>query len=345
MLRTLAAKVLASALLIRGGIAGYVLTDDYSRDTFFGNFTAFKDKDPTNGFVKYVDYKAAQMHRLIGSTTNFGDASYLGVDYATISSTARKSVRIASNKRFNHGLFIIDLSHMPASSCGSWPAFWLLGPDPWPQNGEVDIIEGVHMQEKNQMTLHTSSGCSINKSGFSGTVGTTDCGNSEANQGCGIFSKNGNSFGTGFNAIGGGVYATEWTSEAISIWFWPRNRIPSDVVHSANPRPDTWGTPVAKYAGACTIDRHFRDMQIIFDTTFCGDWAGKNWAESGCAKDTGTATCEEYVGRNPATFKESYWLVNAVKVYAEQGSRKKSRVKRRGLPPQAEESMDDGTLN
>ncbi|KAL9131692.1 MAG: hypothetical protein Q9217_000433 [Psora testacea] len=320
--------MLASVLLIQGSIAGYVLTDDYSKDTFFGNFTAFKDKDPTNGFVKYVDYDTAQTTQLIGSTTNFGDASYLGVDYATASSTARKSMRISSKKRFNHGLFILDLSHMPASTCGSWPAFWLLGPDPWPKNGEVDIIEGVHMQAKNQMTLHTSAGCSIDKSGFSGSVETTDCGPSDSNKGCAISSDSDNSFGSGFNAVGGGVYATEWTSQAISIWFWSRSNIPADI-QSGSPNPSVWGKPKARFAGSCNIDQHFKEMQIIFDTTFCGDWAGKKWAESGCAKSTGATTCQEYVGQNPSIFKESYWLVNSVRVYAEQGVKRKSRYRRR----------------
>ncbi|KAF6233426.1 hypothetical protein HO173_008358 [Letharia columbiana] len=30
------------------------------------------------------------------------------------------------------------------------------------------------------------------------------------------------SFGDGLNANGGGVYATEWTSEQINAWFFPR---------------------------------------------------------------------------------------------------------------------------
>ena len=34
----------------------------------------------------------------------------------------RHSVRLEGLKRFNRGLFIIDLRHMPAG-CGSWPAF------------------------------------------------------------------------------------------------------------------------------------------------------------------------------------------------------------------------------
>jgi hypothetical protein len=32
------------------------------------------------------------------------------------------------------------------------------GPDPWPQNGEVDIMESVNDNDQNQMTLHTGEG-------------------------------------------------------------------------------------------------------------------------------------------------------------------------------------------
>ncbi|KAL9637972.1 MAG: hypothetical protein Q9164_001853, partial [Protoblastenia rupestris] len=287
----LAARLFAIALLIHLGIAGYVLTEDFSQDTFFGNFTPFTETDPTNGFVKYVGYDTASEGKIIGSTSNFRDASYLGVNYNEATSTGRPSMRISSNKKFNHGLFIIDLSHMPASTCGSWPAFWLLGSGTWPENGEIDIIEGVHMEPKNQMTAHTSEGCSISKSGYSGVAETTSCGPSDDNKGCAIKSKDSESFGTGFNTRGGGVYATEWTSQAISIWFWPRSSIPADI-HGGKPNPSTWGTPAARFADGCNIDKHFKDMQIIFDTTFCGDWAGKKWEESGCQKSTGEATCE-----------------------------------------------------
>jgi beta-glucanase (GH16 family) len=36
----------------------------------------------------------------------------------------RKSIRLEGNRRFNRGLFIVDVRHMP-TGCGSWPAFWL----------------------------------------------------------------------------------------------------------------------------------------------------------------------------------------------------------------------------
>lgn len=57
-------------------------------------------------------------------------------------------------------------------------------------------------------------------------------------------------------------------------------------------------------------------MSIIFNIGFCGDWAGKTWEESGCARDTGVTTCEEYVGGNHAEdFVDVWWGINSVKVY------------------------------
>lgn len=47
----------------------------------------------------------------------------------------RNSVRLEGRRRFNRGLFIIDLRHMPAG-CGTWPAFWLTDEANWPVNGE-----------------------------------------------------------------------------------------------------------------------------------------------------------------------------------------------------------------
>lgn len=136
----------------------------------------------------------------------------------------------------------------------------------WPNNGEIDIIEGVNTQTNNDMTLHTSDGCSISNSGFTGTLETSNCyvdaSGQSTNAGCQIQSSTSESFGTGFNNIGGGVFATEWTSSAISIWFFPRGSIPSDIT-SGSPTPSGWGTPSAYFAGSCDIDSHFNSLQIV----------------------------------------------------------------------------------
>eukprot|EP00957_Ditylum_brightwellii_P057737 4377618-Ditylum_brightwellii.AAC.1 len=52
----------------------------------------------------------------------------------------RDSIRLEGKRRFDRGLFVIDLHHMPAG-CGVWPAFWLTDETNWPNNGEIDIVE------------------------------------------------------------------------------------------------------------------------------------------------------------------------------------------------------------
>jgi len=325
----------------------YTLTDSYAGTSFFGNFTPFTAVDPTNGFVSYHPYSSATTQKLIGTVANFGSASYIGVDHTSTlqgggggsgggngpsSSTeggGRAAVRLGSTKTFNKGLFVADIAHMPGEECGTWPAFWLVGPD-WPKGGEIDIIEGVNGAGENQMTLHTSAGCSISRDKhtypMAGDVKTANCDGDapgqDKNAGCAVLGKEAAGFGKGFNANGGGVYAMEWTSRDILIWFFPRGQIPPGLLSVSSapggtkpPDPKTWGTPAAHFCGECDIDAHFRDMQIVFDTTFCGDWAGKAWAKNpACAAKA--PTCEAYVGANPARFKDEYWLVNRVEVFA-----------------------------
>ena len=42
----------------------------------------------------------------------------------------------------------------PASGAGYWPAFWMLGPGQWPENGEIDIMEDVNALSDVAGTIH-----------------------------------------------------------------------------------------------------------------------------------------------------------------------------------------------
>ncbi|HWG02540.1 MAG TPA: ricin-type beta-trefoil lectin domain protein [Trebonia sp.] len=42
----------------------------------------------------------------------------------------------------------------PADGAGYWPAFWLLGPGQWPENGEIDILESVDALSQNGSAVH-----------------------------------------------------------------------------------------------------------------------------------------------------------------------------------------------
>ncbi|KIW68755.1 hypothetical protein PV04_04677 [Phialophora macrospora] len=300
--------------------ASYLLEDDYASDAFADMFDFFTDNDPTNGYVNYVSYDQASSAGLYKTDNG---AIYMGVDATNVASgRGRDSVRISTKKSYNHGLIILDLAHMPGGACGTWPAFWMLGPD-WPVNGEIDIIEGVNSQSANSMALHTNAGCSITSTGaFSGSLETDDCDvnapGQATNAGCAIKSQDTSSYGSGFNANGGGVYATEWTSDAISIWFFPRDGIPSDI-SSGSPDPSNWGLPHGQFTGNCDVDEHVKDQKLVFDVTFCGDWAGAVWStDSTCS--TQASTCQDFVQNNPSAFQDTYWLINSLKVYSDNGA-------------------------
>ncbi|KAL3427500.1 endo-1,3(4)-beta-glucanase [Phlyctema vagabunda] len=294
----------------------YVLDTVYQGSTFFDGFDFQTTPDLTHGFVNYVGRDEAQTLGLINTASANG--AYMGVDFTsnlTSSSVGRNSVRITSKKSFTHGLIISDIAHMPGGICGTWPAHWTLGPD-WPENGEIDIIEGVNSQSENLMSLHTNGTCTIagDTRYQTGTAQTLNCNVDEtANSGCGITSDDPASYGPDFNDIQGGVYATQWTSDYIRIWFFRRGAVPADIT-AGEPDPSLWGLPDSNFQGNCDIDEHFADHSIIFDTTFCGDWGANVWKTDAVCSSL-APTCVDYVASYPGAFQNAYWAVNSIKVY------------------------------
>lgn len=344
----------------------YHLTEDLSYTRFFSAFNFFSGPDPTEGFVQYQNATSAISKNLIGYFTDT-QSVFLGVDHSTRDPNGRASVRLESKKGWNTGLLVADIRHMPASTCGSWPAYWLVGSDAemngniaWPEAGEIDIIEGVNDYQTNSVTLHTSAGCMVDNTTssaagtgsdstsipFTGFLRTHDCDvaapGQGANVGCSIsapaiapplaplkrnmpVSTTHNTFptyGTPFNAAAGGIYATEIAPDSISVWFIPRTD-PQYALLFPTPASSTFlnttlstslfGTPIARFSGACDFKERFKNLKIVFDTTFCGPWAGGEWETGGCAKKTGVKTCEAYVRDNPQAFADAYWEIAGLK--------------------------------
>jgi len=232
------------------------------------------------------------------------------------SGVGRNSVKIVGNDVYNHAVMVADFEHVPASACGSWPAFWMNGNGTWPASGEIDIMEGINHQQQAQSSIHTSPGCNVTVEATYGQLGksgsNSDCGIGGGYDGCTVFSSSSKSYGDGFNAAGGGVYGLHWNGNEIKVWFFSRANIPADI-KSGNPNPNVWGTPQASWAG-CAFDDYFKNMSFLFNTDFCGTWAGLQWgASSYCSPKA--ATCNDYVAANPSAFSESYWLINYVKVF------------------------------
>jgi beta-glucanase (GH16 family) len=51
-------------------------------------------------------------------------------------------------------LKVIASIRQPAGGLGYWPAFWMLGPGQWPENGEIDIMEDVNSLSEVSGTIH-----------------------------------------------------------------------------------------------------------------------------------------------------------------------------------------------
>jgi len=158
----------------------------------------------------------------------------------------------------------------------------------------------------------------------SGTTTGTNCDtNVNYNAGCGVtFTKSGPSYGEDFNMNGGGYFAMVRSRFlGIQVYFWPRDSkdVPPEILDWKSGKgliyPDpSWGLPAANFPmcpGLCNYDDHFDDHQLVFDLTFCGDWAGNTWPSSGC----GSGSCVDYVNNNPSAFREAYWVVNSLRVY------------------------------
>ncbi|CEP00625.1 GH16 domain-containing protein [Plasmodiophora brassicae] len=308
----LALLALSCAVRFTTALPAYTQTASWTSSNFLDQFDFFTGDDPTHGYVDYVDRLTASSGGLVPIVNN---AQQLRADHTAIVSgnaRGRRSVRLESKQQFNGGLFLLDLAHVPVG-CGTWPAYWFLGPN-WPSSGEVDVIEGVHNATSNVVSFHTGAGCTqAGARQQSATILSLNC--SADAVGCGNRATTPASYGAEFNANGGGVYATLWDASGIAIWLFPRPAIPADIVQNA-PRPDRWPTPMANltFAPACTSS-HFASMQIVFDLAFCGDDAGDPsvWAGSGCARRA--SNCTTFVRNNPSSFVDAYFAVNSLGVF------------------------------
>jgi len=292
--------------------------DTYAGETFFDGFDFWNASDPTDGTVNFVNQSVAIQKNLTYVTSD-GTVIMKADDFTTLPlGTYRDSVRISSKKSYTTGLFILDLNKAPWG-CAVWPAFWTVGPD-WPNGGEIDILEGVHDNQHNQIAWHTGTGCYLDPNAtFTGTivsnngVNQTDCdGNVNSNSGCDVTEWSRASYGTYFEAQGGGILAMKWDENYISVWSFYRAAIPKDII-AGTPNPSLWGAPSATLLDTlCNITNFFWDHEIVFDITFCGQWAGNSYATSGCP-----GTCPQRLV-DPTNFVNATWSINSLQVYRKQ---------------------------
>jgi len=298
----------------------YSVVDRWAGADFFNGWNFFSNPDPTHGLVNYLPESEAKSSNL-AYVDGDGNA-VMKVDSTTDLPLGknRDSVRIATQKRYDGGLFVLDLDTMPYGFA-TWPAFWTVGTD-WPNHGEIDIVEGVHNNNQNQYTLHTAPGCTTDTSNtapaafsiknLSSKVTSSVCGSSKtSNSGCAFVDSSTESYGAKLNAAGGAVFAMLWTDEGLKIWNFPRGDIPDDLT-AQNPSPSSWGNQYLKAAWAastCSTKQYFKQHAITINTSLCGDWAGASYKSAG-----GPGTCQERVMKG-SNFDTAVWKIKSVTVY------------------------------
>ncbi|RPD78818.1 hypothetical protein L226DRAFT_521027 [Lentinus tigrinus ALCF2SS1-7] len=313
------------ALLIRPVSANFLLADTYIGRDFLQSWTWETFDDPTHGRVNYIDQPTALASNL---TFASDDKFVMRADFQNVvqpPARGRNSIRIRSNKAYDEAVVVLDLQHMP-EGCSTWPAFWSLSQ------------QGVNMNTANLASLHTTPNCMMPPAGppnrfMSGNVTSSNCdANVNFNQGCGVQFSTPASYGSDFNAAGGGYFVlvrSRTSNPGVSIWFWSRNddRVPLEV-RSPPPNPPTaaglvapaamyptawWGEPDAVFplCDNCDYASHFDAHNFVFDLTFCGDWAGTAYSTSGCPGD-----CNDHVDNNPQDFLDAYWEINSLRIYS-----------------------------
>ncbi|KZP05379.1 glycoside hydrolase family 16 protein [Athelia psychrophila] len=304
--------------------AAYNLARDYSGSDLFSQaqwdyygYWGFL----TLGDVNYLDGPDALSQKLVYVTTE--GTGIIKVDNTTnvASEQKRNSIRITSKDIYPVGsLWIIDAVHLPFG-CSVWPSIWTTG-EPWPQYGEIDIIEAVNLMGNNQYAIHSDPGCTkTDPTTQTGTSSGTDC---SQGAGCMVAETQANSYGSGFAQAGGGVFAAQFDSSGIYIWFWSRPNVPAAISQAASANSSTldistFGNPSAAFPGSsCDIGTYFGAQKLVLDITLCGDWAGVPAIYNETCASAGTAgICygNNVIGAGSPQYDDAYFELNYIKGY------------------------------
>ncbi|GAA5834858.1 hypothetical protein JCM5353_004902 [Sporobolomyces roseus] len=308
-------SITSTLSLIPSTQAAYSLKTQYAGDNFFDGWSFWGNRDNlTNGAVNYVSEAQSQDLAYLNSAGN----AIIKVDNSSTVAYGglRDSVRITTNDAYGIGsLFVFDALHTPYG-CSVWSSMWSHARE-WPSGGEIDIMEGVNLQTVNQVALHTVTGCYAESTEPStspnGLLASTNCDHSvNANQGCTFTDTRNVSYGAALAENGGGIFAAELSSDAISVWFFPRAQIPSDLRDSSSsPDPTGWGAPTAYYPqSTCNINQFFAAQQLTINIALCGDWAG----QPGVFNPTCSGVCTDMV-MDPRNYDTAYFEIASVRIY------------------------------
>ncbi len=213
-------------------------------------------------------------------------------------------------------LLVIPLDKTPPDPLSSWT----VDDTNWPFNGEVDILEGWNDDPLNKPAFHMGNAakygkCTIDNVNQTGSVVTSNCDNQYQrppqqweNQGCVVSDNNGP-----WGAQDGGVFAMEWTKNAIKLYTWKSGKEPANI-ESQTVDTSTWGLPVASLrSDNCDVDGIFKNQRLVLNIALCGDAVQGNWG--GCAASTGQQLCSTYISRNPQTLTNAFFKIKDIRVF------------------------------
>jgi beta-glucanase (GH16 family) len=145
----------------------------------------------------------------------------------------------------------------PSGGLGYWPAFWMLGPGQWPENGEIDIMEDVNALSELSGTVHcgTDPGGPCNEPDGIGS-GLVSCPNCQ----------------TGYNTYTMILNRKHTTNQSITFYL----------------DGNAYFTVTESQAGRSTWHAAFdHNMSIIFDLAMGGDYPD---GVCGCTTPTSSTT-------------------------------------------------------
>jgi hypothetical protein len=117
----------------------YALIDTYDPSNFFSKFNFITGDDGTGGFADYQTEDAASTAGLISTGSSSVVFRADNTSSVATTSSGRPSVRLEGTTKYNKGIYVADIQHMPGNACGAWPAFWSFGDD-WPHDGEIGMV-------------------------------------------------------------------------------------------------------------------------------------------------------------------------------------------------------------
>ncbi|KAF7791566.1 hypothetical protein EIP86_002582 [Pleurotus ostreatoroseus] len=311
--------------------ASYNLAVDYSGANWFDKWDFYGDTGEWNGTTPWDNTTVGDvfyMGRANGSSLAYVDST-TGHAIVKVDNTSfvpynekRNSIRITTKDWFNLGtIWVFDVYHLPWG-CSVWPGIWTKGVN-WPDDGEIDIVEGVNRMTYNQMALHTLPGCfAANGTDQTGKAGAADC---SPKAGCTVIENTPNSYGQAFADNNGGVWATMFDTTGVFIWFWERANVPAGLTtETTSVDPTTWGAPSAAYpSSSCDMGTYFGPQQVVIDVTLCGQWGGLPNIYSATCGDTPTQSdpatrcyLDNVINNGSADLAYGYFEFGAVRAFS-----------------------------